>query len=78
MQTHNYRSLRQRHRTVKFKVVDDLKYGTWVPVAIAALLSPYSSQTLRLHGFKGTIETAKFRVGPLLIKLESLKKLEKC
>ena len=76
MRTNSYRSLRQRHKTVKFQVEGDLKKGVWVPVAIAELLSPYSSQSIRLLGFKGSIETAKFKVGPLLINLDSLKKLK--
>ncbi len=69
----NYRSLRQRHETVKFYSARDLRKGVWVPVAVAALLSDYSSQSLRLQAFKGSIETGRFRVGPLLVNLNSLK-----
>lgn len=69
----DYRGLRIRHKTVKFKSKADLEKGIWVPVSIAALLSDYSSQSLRLLGFKGTIETGRFKTGPLLINLDTLK-----
>jgi len=69
----DYRGLRIKHKTRKFQTAAELKKGIWVPVSIAALLSNYSSQSLRLLGFKGLIETGKFKVGPLLVNLDTLK-----
>jgi len=46
-------------------------------VSIAALLSDYSTQSLRMFGFKGLIETGRFRVGPLLVNLRTLEGLKK-
>jgi len=73
----DYRSLRMRHKVRKFHIGADLQNGTWIPVSIAALLSDYSTQSLRMFGFKGLIETGRFKVGPLLINLDSLKNLKK-
>jgi len=73
----DYRSLRMRHKVRKFHTGSDLQNGTWVPVSIAALLSDYSTQSLRMFGFKGLIETGRFRVGPLLVNLRTLEGLKK-
>lgn len=72
----DYRSLRIRHKTKKFQIAGDLKKGVWVPVSIAALLSGYSTQFLRLAAFKGLVETGRFEVGPLLVNLGSLAGLQ--
>jgi hypothetical protein len=66
-----------KHKTKEFESVSELKAGTWIPVSVAALLSVYSTQSLRLFAFKGVIETGRFRVGPLLVNFDSVKKLEK-
>ena len=73
----DYRSLRMRHKVRKFHTGSDLQNGTWVPVSIEALLSDYSTQSLRMFGFKGLIETGRFRVGPLLVNLRTLEGLKK-
>ena len=69
----DYRGLRMMHKTKEFKSVKELENGIWVPVSIAALLSNYSTQSLRLLGFKGSVEIGRFRIGPLLVNLKSLK-----
>ena len=73
----DYRSLRTRHKVKKFHLAKDVENGIWVPVSIAALLSDYSTQSLRLFGFKGLIETGRFKVGPLLVNLRSLDGINK-
>ena len=72
MQTYDYRALRKKHKTKKFKTLSDIKNGTWVPLSIAALACGYSHQMLRLLNFKGLIETGKFETGPLLVRVESI------
>lgn len=72
----DYRSLRIRHKTKKFQSAEEVRRGVWVPISVAALLTVYSTQFLRLAAFKGLVETGKFKVGPLLINLDSIKNLK--
>ena len=78
---YNYRVLRQRYKPVIFDNIKAIKKGTWVPLSVAALTSGYSVQMLRLLSFKGSIKTGKFKVGPILVEVNSVldyREIKKC
>ena len=68
----NYRWLRARYKPRIFKKKNEIENGIWTPLSVAAFISGYSVQNLRLLSFQGFIKSGKFKVGPLLVQLESI------
>jgi hypothetical protein len=70
----DYKTLNKNHKTKIIDRISDLKNGTWLPLSVAAFISGYSKQTLRMLYLQGEIKGLKFPVGSLLIKIESVPK----
>jgi hypothetical protein len=68
----NYRYIRARYKPKIFKTEKPLKKGIWVPLSIASYISGYTSQNLRLLCYQGFIKSGKFKVGPILVEVNSV------
>ena len=73
----NYRYHRARYKPRIFKTEKSIKKGIWVPLSIASYISTYTSQNLRLLCYQGLIESGKFKVGPILVEINSILNYEK-
>jgi hypothetical protein len=68
----NYRYIRARYKPEIFETEKPLKKGIWVPLSIASYISGYTNQNLRVLCYQGFIKSAKFKVGPMLVEINSI------